>query len=404
MMKRRFGKCFWAGLLALCIFCMAPANAIARTVEEIEQEQAQLDEEKQQLEDKLQKLRDDEAQKQAYQETLQQKIDVLQTQINTARQDISDLNAHITELTLKLEKSEEKIQSTIDQFKQRLVALYKAGDVSTLQILLDSSSFSDFTMRSEMMRSMTKHDQELMNKIEEYMESTEAEREDCEASKKKVADLQKKLESQQKELDVLYQENAAAIAALQDAQATTEDAIAENEKQGAAKIAEMEELIAKQKAAEEEARRQQQASGGEWMGDNVTYPTGGGGIEGFNPIWPLPGVTYVSCYYGGYAGHRGMDIAGAWGTPVVAAESGTVIAANDYDSWGDSWGYYVLIYHNGTFTTRYAHLSSLAVVNGQQVSQGDVVGYEGATGNVTGPHLHFEVYENGSRVDPMIYL
>lgn len=404
MMKRRFGKCFWAGLLALCIFCMAPANAIARTVEEIEQEQAQLDEEKQQLEDKLQKLRDDEAQKQAYQETLQQKIDVLQTQINTARQDISDLNAHITELTLKLEKSEEKIQSTIDQFKQRLVALYKAGDVSTLQILLDSSSFSDFTMRSEMMRSMTKHDQELMNKIEEYMESTEAEREDCEASKKKVADLQKKLESQQKELDVLYQENAAAIAALQDAQATTEDAIAENEKQGAAKIAEMEELIAKQKAAEEEARRQQQASGGEWMGDNVTYPTGGGGVEGFNPIWPLPGVTYVSCYYGGYSGHRGMDIAGAWGTPVVAAESGTVIAANDYDSWGDSWGYYVLIYHNGTFTTRYAHLSSLAVVNGQQVSQGDVVGYEGATGNVTGPHLHFEVYENGSRVDPMIYL
>lgn len=404
MMKRRFGKCFWAGLLALCIFCMAPANAIARTVEEIEQEQSQLDEEKQQLEDKLQKLRDDEAQKQAYQETLQQKIDVLQTQINTARQDISDLNAHITELTLKLEKSEEKIQSTIDQFKQRLVALYKAGDVSTLQILLDSSSFSDFTMRSEMMRSMTKHDQELMNKIEEYMESTEAEREDCEASKKKVADLQKKLESQQKELDVLYQENANAIAALQDAQATTEDAIAENEKQGAAKIAEMEELIAKQKAAEEEARRQQQASGGEWMGDNVTYPTGGGGVEGFNPIWPLPGVTYVSCYYGGYAGHRGMDIAGAWGTPVVAAESGTVIAANDYDSWGDSWGYYVLIYHNGTFTTRYAHLSSLAVVNGQQVSQGDVVGYEGATGNVTGPHLHFEVYENGSRVDPMIYL
>lgn len=404
MMKRRFGKCFWAGLLALCIFCMAPANAIARTVEEIEQEQAQLDEEKQQLEDKLQKLRDDEAQKQAYQETLQQKIDVLQTQINTARQDISDLNAHITELTLKLEKSEEKIQSTIDQFKQRLVALYKAGDVSTLQILLDSSSFSDFTMRSEMMRSMTKHDQELMNKIEEYMESTKAEREDCEASKKKVADLQKKLESQQKELDVLYQENAAAIAALQDAQATTEDAIAENEKQGAAKIAEMEELIAKQKAAEEEARRQQQASGGEWMGDNVVYPSGGGGVEGFNPIWPLPGVTYVSCYYGGYAGHRGMDIAGAWGTPVVAAESGTVIAANDYDSWGDSWGYYVLIYHNGTFTTRYAHLSSLAVVNGQQVSQGDVVGYEGATGNVTGPHLHFEVYENGSRVDPMIYL
>ena len=96
-----------------------------------------------------------------------------------------------------------------------------------------------------------------------------------------------------------------------------------------------------------------------------------------------------------------MDIAGNWGTPVVAAESGTVIAANDYDSWGMSWGYYVLIYHNDTFTTRYAHLSSLAVSEGQYVEQGTIIGYEGDTGNVTGPHLHYEVYMYGTRVDPM---
>ena len=134
------------------------------------------------------------------------------------------------------------------------------------------------------------------------------------------------------------------------------------------------------------------------------YPTGGGGVDGFNPIWPLPGVSYVSCYYGGYAGHRGMDIAGPYGTPIVAAESGTVIEANNYDSWGDSWGYYVLIYHNGTYTTRYAHMSSMVVSTGQAVQQGQLIGYEGDTGNVTGPHLHFEVYENGSRVDPMNFL
>ena len=132
------------------------------------------------------------------------------------------------------------------------------------------------------------------------------------------------------------------------------------------------------------------------------YPTGGGGVDGFNPIWPLPGVSYVSCYYGGYAGHRGMDIAGPYGTPIVAAESGTVIEANNYDSWGDSWGYYVLIYHNGTYTTRYAHMSSMVVSTGQAVQQGQLIGYEGDTGNVTGPHLHFEVYENGSRVNPYL--
>ncbi len=371
---------------------------------EVEAEQNKLEEEKKALEEKLEGLRNNEEEKRAYQEALQQKIDVVQTQIDSARKDIDELNLHITELTLKLEKSQQEMQDTIDRFKQRLVALYKAGNVSTLEILLDSNSFSDFAMRSELVKTMSAHDQKMMDAIEDYMESTQDEREECEASKKKVADLKKKLESQQEELDGLYQENAAALASLQEAENATQDALDKNTAERKANDKEMEELIAKQKEWEEQQRQQAAAGGGEYMGSDVNYPTGGGGVEGFNPIWPLPGVSYVSCYYGGYAGHRGMDIAGSYGTAVVAAESGTVIAANDYDSWGDSWGYYVLIYHNGTFTTRYAHLSALAVSNGQWVEKGTIVGYEGATGNVTGPHLHFEVYQNGSRVDPMNFL
>lgn len=115
-------------------------------------------------------------------------------------------------------------------------------------------------------------------------------------------------------------------------------------------------------------------------------------------------MTYISAGYNGYPGHKGLDIAGPYGTPIVAAADGTVIEANSTDSWGMSWGYYVLIYHNGTYTTRYAHMSSVAVSTGQYVTAGTVIGYEGATGNVTGPHLHFEVYENGVRVDPMQFL
>lgn len=403
-MKQKLWKRLAAGALAICLFTAVPGNAIARTLGEVEAEQNKLEEEKKALEEKLEGLRNNEEEKRAYQEALQQKIDVVQTQIDSARKDIDELNLHITELTLKLEKSQQEMQDTIDRFKQRLVALYKAGNVSTLEILLDSNSFSDFAMRSELVKTMSAHDQKMMDAIEDYMESTQDEREECEASKKKVADLKKKLESQQEELDGLYQENAAALASLQEAENATQDALDKNTAEREANDKEMEELIAKQKEWEEQQRQQAAAGGGEYMGSDVNYPTGGGGIEGFNPIWPLPGVSYVSCYYGGYAGHRGMDIAGSYGTPVVAAESGTVIAANDYDSWGDSWGYYVLIYHNGTFTTRYAHLSALAVSNGQWVEKGTIVGYEGATGNVTGPHLHFEVYQNGSRVDPMNFL
>ena len=102
----------------------------------------------------------------------------------------------------------------------------------------------------------------------------------------------------------------------------------------------------------------------------------------------------------GYPGHKGMDLAANYGTPITAAASGTVIMANSTDDWGYSWGYYVSIFHNSTYSTLYAHCSSLAVSNGQYVEAGQVIAYVGSTGNSTGNHLHFEVYENGTRVDP----
>lgn len=415
-MDRKWRKRTAAGLLALCMFALAPMNAVARTVAEIEAEQTELQAERDNLQAQLDQLRDDEAQKQEYQETLQKQIDVVEGQIDAARKDIDDLNQSITELTMKLDKSEEEMQSTIQEFRSRVVALYKAGSVSTLQVLLDATSFSDFTMRTEMLSTMSRKDKELVDKIKAYMEATEDERAECEGKKAKVAELKKTLESKQEELDGLYAENAQAIDDLQGAQAATENALEANEAELAANEAKIAELIEAQRKYEEEQRRLAEeaaaaagaagnGNGGGTVGDgDFNYPTGGGGVEGFSPIWPLPGVSYISAGYNGYPGHKGLDIAGPYGTPVVAAAPGTVIEANNYDSWGDSWGYYVLVYHNGTYTTRYAHLSSLAVGNGEYVSAGQIVGYEGATGNVTGPHLHFEVYQNGTRVDPMAFL
>ncbi len=419
--NKRLRKRLSAGLLALCVASMTPLAASAETVAEIQAEQDRLESEKQELQNKLEQLRNDEAEKQAYQETLQEQIGVVQEQIDTTRENINSLNESINELTLKLDKSQEEIQGTIDEFKERLVALYTAGNVSTLEILLDSDSLADFTTRAAMIENMTAHDQALVDKLEAYMESTSSEREQVEAEKEEVANLQKTLESKQEELDGLYAENQASIAEIQGAEGATENALAANEEELAANEAAMVAAIEAQKAAEEAARQealrqqelqqqQQQASGGSDDGsgggssESITYPTGGGGTSGFNPIWPLPGVSYISAGYNGYPGHKGLDIAGPYGTPVVAAADGQVIEANSTDSWGMSWGYYVLIYHNGTYTTRYAHLSSVAVSTGQYVTAGTVVGYEGATGNVTGPHLHFEVYENSVRVDPMRFL
>ena len=411
MRSHKFLQRITALMLAVCLLCCGWSGAMARTIADIEADQKRLDEEDQQLDEQIAQLKGDISQKKEYAETLQKQIEVKQELINTARQDIEDLNARITVLTLTLDTAQEEIQATLDQFKERLVALYKAGNVSTLEILLNSTSFSDFTMRSQLLETMSRRDQAMMNQISDFIEETQAVREECEASKKKVAELKKDLEKQEQELNVLYEENAAALADLEEAQEEAEARQAEIERERQENDAEIERIIEEErKRREEEERRRQEAlaaaqqSGG-GTADGGYIPTGGsGGVEGFHPIWPLPGVTYISAGFNGYPGHKGLDIAGKWGTPVVAAESGTVIAANDYDSWGMSWGYYVLIYHNGTFTTRYAHLSGLTVSIGQYVEQGQIVGYEGATGNVTGPHLHFEVYQNGTRVNPMNFL
>ena len=420
---KRVGCC----LFALWLAALAPLAVSAQSLEEIQAQQEQLQAENQQLQTQLDSLREDQAQKQAYLETLQEQISLVQEQILTTRENIQDLNESIGQLTLKLEASQAEVQDTIDLFKQRLVALYTAGNVSTLEILLDSKSLSDFTTRMELIDTMALRDQEIIGQLEDYMAKTQADREQLEVQKQEVASLQVTLEGKEKELAALYEENQAALGDIQGQVYATENQLQVNEEELAESERLVQEAIAAQKRAEEEAKKQAQAaappaavetpSGGENSGEEngsgnsdggsgaVSPPTpSGGGSSGFDPIWPLPGVTYISDHFGGARGHKGMDIAGPWGTPIVAAADGQVIEANATDSCGYSWGYYVLIYHNGTYSTRYAHMSSVAVSTGQYVTAGTIIGYEGNTGNSFGAHLHFEVYENGTRVNPARFL
>jgi len=118
--------------------------------------------------------------------------------------------------------------------------------------------------------------------------------------------------------------------------------------------------------------------------------------------WPLPGHTYISCHFGemdafGNAGHRGTDIPAPEGTPILAAHSGAVLVSG----WNDSYGNQVLLDNGAGLSTRYAHMTQTAVTAGEAVTAGQVIGYVGSTGDSTGNHLHFEVMQNGVRVNPM---
>ena len=143
--------------------------------------------------------------------------------------------------------------------------------------------------------------------------------------------------------------------------------------------------------------------GGELMNpDSTRTPTG-------TLQWPLPVAGTITSQFGHrvdpitgeVSSHTGTDIACAEGTPILAAADGVVTVANGLDSWGGSYGYYIQIDHGGGLETLYAHCSSICVTTGQQVQAGQVIGYVGHTGRVTGNHLHFETRLSGSRINPI---
>lgn len=415
--KRRLAR---GVALALAVLLMLPVRTLATTIDEVQNRQEELKQENEDLQAKIDALKEDEEAALAYQEELTGKIDENEQKIDQARATIEEMNGKIKELEARLSLSEEKYQGTIDAFKERLKALYVSGGSSlgTLEILLDSESLSEFFTRQELVEVMAQRDQSMLDQLDSYMEETQSDREELVVAQQEVADSKKAIEAAQDELEVLYEENDLLVASLEGQQAQAQEQIAANEAEDAELQAQLEALIAERNRQEEEKRQQalqnQQAqNGGSDGGEGATQPSGGTGVEpvtpglqsGFSPIWPLPGVGVGSItghfgdmYFNGP--HNGLDIGASYGTPIVAAQAGEVISAQYHWSWGNN----VLIWHNETFSTRYAHMSSIAVSAGQYVEQGQIIGYVGSTGESFGNHLHFEVYYGGSRVDPDPYL
>ena len=160
----------------------------------------------------------------------------------------------------------------------------------------------------------------------------------------------------------------------------------------------LQQRAAERAAAAAAAAQAAQSSGG---GSDYTYVQGTGQLA-----WPVSGVITSGFgwrehpIFGRQIFHTGIDIGVDEGTPVHAADSGTVV----YSGWMDGYGYAVVIDHGNGISTLCAHNSDLAVSEGQSVSKGAVIAYAGSTGNATGPHVHFEVRVNGDPVNPLGYL
>lgn len=422
-----------AAVLSALLLCAAPLSYAEETVEDIEAKQTELANKKADLETQISSLESQEADKAEYQSLLLEKIDTIKEQIDTANSDITVLNTSIEKLEKELSDSADQIADTMELLKKRLAALYSAGcTVGTLEILFNSESLHDFSMRAEAVSTITRHDKQLIDKVAEYMNTTKAKREELEKEKTALADSKKLYESSEAELKQLESDNSAVLEQIRSDKSDAQTELSRTEEEEyvlanmmAAKIAEMQQQMANRATPtptpipEVEPTPTPTPVPEEETDDDgnvlptptptpvptikptptpTPVPSEPSDSSGESFGWPVPGWTGVSCSFGN--GHYGMDIPASRGTLIVASRSGTVMTANGSDDWGYSWGYYVSIYHDSTYSTLYAHMSAVAVSEGQWVNKGDVIGYVGDTGYSFGDHCHFEVYQNGTRVDP----
>jgi murein DD-endopeptidase MepM/ murein hydrolase activator NlpD len=271
----------------------------------------------------------------------------------------------------------------------RLVELYKADDPDVMTVILNSNGFADLLERSEFIGRVSRQDGRIITRV------TTAKAESTATAKRLD-----KLETRQKSVVKLIAARRNQVASVREEVSSRRDNVADarstrSDLLGGVRSARTEnedDLAALERENARITERIREASGAPAAGP---VRAGSGGL-----IWPINGT--VSSPFGMRWGrlHAGIDIPAPVGTPIRAAKGGRVIIAG----WTGGYGNYTCIDHGGAMSTCYGHQSSIGVSVGTTVSQSQVIGLSGNTGNSTGPHLHFEVRINGSPVDPMGYL
>jgi len=420
----------------------------AKTVEDLEDEIAANNAEIEALEEEMNEIDDDIANAEYEQSLLQDKIDVQTENLNAINTKIDDINVKINEteekisgLEIDIENKQKDVNIGLDQFKERLLAMYVSGNDSLASALVGATDFYDMLSRMELISQVAKHDDELVTSLQFQLEQLEEaqtllaiENENLNSELEEQQKYQAEFETAIAELNADYQASEQFAAELEAERSAKQADIDQYEADSAAKSAEIDKIyeIARQQAA---AKQEEEAAAAEEEDDDYYYEeddsyssdtsgngtsdtsTGSGTYNG-SLLWPVPGHYVISSYYGSRWGsfHQGIDIAdgNTNGAGVAASAGGTVTSVvtgcpHDYgknSSCGCNGGYgnYLMIDHGNGVATFYAHLGSVYVSYGQSVSAGEIVGTVGSTGWSTGPHLHYEVLINGSPVDPTSYL
>jgi murein DD-endopeptidase MepM/ murein hydrolase activator NlpD len=403
MARRRIAVALISILVALLPSLPAAGGRLDRIEEELQHKRNQLERVEEERHDVAAELRD----AQGNRKELAAKVHELGAQLDDAQARLAEVETtlevsrhELKRWTAKLERARAELRQQREVLGDRASAAYKFGPGAYLNLLLGADDLRSFSDRATFLESVLTVDSDLVAGLE-VTEVLVGDRQDRVES----------IESRVEERFALLEEQAARIAAIEaQQQAVLSEIDLEIEIQG-----ELLEDIDENRERYEQAVADLQAeserisaviqSGGSSSGSGQNSGQNSGQSSG-EMFWPTSG-SIASGFgwrthpiYGTARFHSGVDIGGACGQPIWAANGGRVISAG----WNGGYGNTVIIDHGGGVATLYAHQTSFAVSSGAGVNRGQTIGYVGTTGLSTGCHLHFEVRINGAPVDPVPYL
>ena len=369
------------GMLAAALLApalLAPASADYKS--DWEQAEKELSEEK----EKYEQIESSKDKAQAQKQSLKNQQSIILDQISQSIEQINQKELEISNQEQVIAEKQAQIDERWGDFKDRMQAMQVMHDSGAVAMITSAQSLYDLLTFSTTLQQVSEKDTEVLEEMNQQKAELEAEKQELEQAMAELESAKAALEDKSDQLSANIQAQDATISKL-DADAKAQEQV----------------VAEKQKLADEAEAAYEQ-----WVQQNASS---GSGVcaEGF--IWPLPGAGRVTTEFGAdqwvngvfSSGHKGLDIAIAGGTPIYAAHNGTVAATTGHWTYGNV----VMIDNGDGISTLYAHMQSAAIVSvGQTVTQGQVIGYVGSTGNSSGNHLHFEVRVNGVRQNPRNYI
>lgn len=325
---------------------------------------------------------------------LQRRQRRLQATLDVKRAELLEVRDRLEAAKKRLAELKEQLGVAEDALANRLVEIYKADEPDALTVVLNADGFADLLERAEFLDRVAEQDQRIISRVRELKARAKRQTDELAELEERAQKAAEAILARRNEVAAVRNRLVRSRNELQAARDDRKATLANVRKSRIRLEGDLRALEAEQERVRNALLNAQRngVGGGPSPGPirrgsgRLIWPVNGPVVSPFGPRWGRL--------------HAGLDIAVPAGTPIRAADSGTVVIAN----WTGGYGNYVCIQHTSNLSTCYAHLSAYATSRGASVSQGQVIGRVGCTGHCFGDHLHFETRVNGSPVNPFGYL